>query len=168
MLGYFWRLILKLLRIFSELTAWVLCVWLMNTAFSLMTVRHFSAGDVPDRYFPVLVQDEQAQFYVKDWERLSNQGHQPVRDEVKLRLGEDYAHLRQIGADTYELYADLDTAMITTRYRIDKGRVEPLYSRTHSDVIIFFVAFISAFPLWASLRWLLPWIWRKRRRVQAV
>nr|UOP04764.1 hypothetical protein LVJ77_11475 [Conchiformibius kuhniae] len=83
MLGYFWRLILKLLRIFSELTAWVLCVWLMNTAFSLMTVRHFSAGDVPDRYFPVLVQDEQAQFYVKDWERLSNQGHQPVRDESK-------------------------------------------------------------------------------------
>lgn len=167
MLGYFWRFVLKLLRIFSALAAWVLCVWLTNTALSLMTVRHFSAGDVPDRYFPVLVQDKQAQLYVKDWERLSNQRYQPVRDEVKYRGGENYAHLRQIGADTYELFADLDTAIITTRYRIRNGRVEPLYFRSHTDVIIFFIAFISAFPLWALLRWLLPWIWRKRRRVQA-
>ena len=161
LLGTVVKLGLAIVEIVAALLLLCACTLLINGLFSLISIRHYSANTMPDNYFPVLVQNHQQEIYPIDLKQLKATEHQPVRTPITLLNKQKalFVRLHLLENGSYELYADLDTAVITTRYRIRQQGIEPLYYRVNRNIGTAFLSFLLALPLSALLFWLIRKAW---------
>lgn len=67
-----------------------------------------------------------------------------------------YYELMPIAPDVFELYADLDTAVFTQRYRVTPdNRVEPISFREIANPFLFMILFFLSLPIFAMILLLL-------------
>lgn len=108
-----------------------------------------------------MVQNHQQEIYPIDLKQLKATEHQPVRNATTLLNKQKtfFVRLHLLENGSYELYADLDTAVITTRYRIRQQGIEPLYYRVNRNIGTAFLSFLLALPLSALLFELIRKAW---------
>ena len=123
--------------------------------FGLM--ERYGQGDTVSPTFYVLVQDEHGirPTRLENWrntQTLVRQDRRFFRED-----GEGGYRLRQIAPDTYELFTDLDTAMITQTYRLTPdNRVIPLSWRGFNAI-----SFILILPVGLVFFTLGRWLARR-------
>lgn len=118
-------------------------------------MERYQQGNAAHSSFQILVQDEHG--IHTEWLTKWHDQQILVQQEQK---GNGY-RLRQIAPDTYELFADLDTAMMTQTYRIENNKeLIPLSFRVNSIGSMVLVMPLS-FLVWllVNLGW---WLVRNR------
>ena len=156
------HLVSAMLKLLAPILLWFVCMAAAWFVVEFGSMEHYSPGDKIHPAFQILVQDEHSirPLRLENW-----QGRQVlVRQETEYRNEDGSGHrLRRIAPDTYKLFADLDTAMMTQTYRITPdNRVVPLSFRWRNiaDVVL---VFPLSLVFWLCVKWMFGIIWRKRR-----
>lgn len=126
--------------------------------------RHYAPGQPPADNFMVLVHKAGDRPRAVFWHDLAP-GMTPVTQPMHLPAGHGggrAARLQATGPHTWQLWVDLETAQLTQRYRVQGGRIEPLYLRS-DNIATALAGGVLAFPAWALGRLLLRRAWRRWR-----
>ena len=157
------RLVSAVLKLLAPIALWFACMAVAWFAVEFGSMEHYSLGDKIHPAFQILVQDERGILPI----RLENwQGRQVlVRQETEYRNEDGSGHqLRRIASDTYELFANLDTAVITQTYRITPdNRVVPLSFRWRNIANVALI-FPLSLVFWLCAKWMFGMIRRKRQK----
>ncbi|SSY71181.1 hypothetical protein [Alysiella crassa] len=122
-------LIIDLLRFVLKLAFWLLLLKGLIVWQSHLSTIHYQRGDVLDERFRVLAVMEQGKIYpVKLTQFAERRDWHLQREPIEHgQRGDFYYKLTPIEPDVFELYLDLDTAVLQTRYRMTAdNRVEPM------------------------------------------
>ena len=111
-------LVAVVLKLLAPIALWFACMAVAWFAVEFGSMERYSPEDKIHPAFQILVQDEHGirPMRLEKWQG----GQVLVRQETEYRDEDGSGHrLRRIAPDTYELFADLDTAMTTqTRIRL--------------------------------------------------
>ena len=154
-------LVAVVLKLLAPIALWFACMAVVWFAVEFGSMERYSPEDKIHPAFQILVQDEHGirPMRLEKWQG----GQVLVRQETEYRDEDGSGHrLRRIAPDTYELFADLDTAMMTQTYRITPdNRVVPLSFRWRNiaDVVL---VFPLSLVFWLCTKWMFGMIRRKR------
>lgn len=143
------KIVSKIAFVIAQFALWFLCFFATSYAVEFAFMERYQQGDTANSSFQILVQDEHG--IHTEWLTKRHDQQILVQQEQK---GNGY-RLRQIAPDTYELFADLDTAMMTQTYRIENNKqLIPLSFRMNSIGSMILVMPLS-FVVWllANLGW---------------
>ncbi|ULJ68782.1 hypothetical protein MIS45_08340 [Wielerella bovis] len=147
-------LIIDLLRFVLKLAFWLLLLKGLMVWQSHLSTIHYQRGDVLDERFRVLAVMEQGEIYsVKLTQFAERHDWHLQRTAIEHgQRGDFYYKLTSIEPDIFELYLDLDTAVLQTRYRMTAdNRVEPMMFQVVYSIGTVFTAVFFLVADWVGM-----------------